>query len=204
MFLHPRQRTFAIGVWTASYSVGGAIGPLAGGAMLQLFHWGSVFLLAVPVMALLLVAGPIFLPEYRDTSAKPLDIRSAALSLAAVLSVIYGLKMYAQGGFGAVPLLSVGLGIGVGIAFVRRQRRLADPLIDLELFRRPVFGAALATYLLATLVTFGSYLVVGEYLQLVLGLSPLAAGCGCCPGPPATSSARSSLRCSRGGSSLRS
>ena len=176
MFLHPRQRTFAIGVWTASYSVGGAIGPLAGGAMLHYFHWGSVFLLAVPVMALLLVAGPIFLPEYRDTSAKPLDIRSAALSLAAVLSVIYGLKMYAQGGFGAVPLLSVGLGIGVGIAFVRRQRRLADPLIDLELFRRPVFGAALVTYLLATLVTFGSYLVVGQYLQLVLGLSPLAAG----------------------------
>jgi len=176
MFPHPRQRTFAIGVWTASYSVGGAIGPLAGGAMLHYFHWGSVFLLAVPVMALLLVAGPIFLPEYRDSTAKPLDIRSAALSLAAVLTLVYGLKAYAQDGFGAPPLLSVGAGIGVGIAFLRRQRRLADPLIDLELFRTPVFGAALATYLLATLVTFGSYLVVGQYLQLVVGLSPLAAG----------------------------
>ena len=176
MFLRPRQRTFAVGVWTASYSVGGAIGPLLGGVMLRYFHWSSVFLLAVPVMLLLLVAGPVLLPEYRDRAAKRLDIGSAALSLVAILSVIYGLKLFAQDGFGALPLLSVVLGITIGGAFVRRQRRVDDPLIDLHLLRRPAFSAALATYMLATLVTFGSYFVVAQYLQLVAGLSPLAAG----------------------------
>jgi len=118
MFLDSRQRTVAIGVWTASYSIGGAIGPLLGGVMLQHFHWGSVFLLAVPVMALLLVTGPILLPESRAPSAKRLDIGSAALSLASVLSVIYGLKISVQGGVMWLPLLAVGVGIGLGIVFV--------------------------------------------------------------------------------------
>ena len=176
IFLRPRQHTFAVGVWTTSYSVGGAIGPLLGGVMLRYFHWSSVFLLAVPVMLLLLVAGPVLLPEYRDRAAKRLDIGSAALSLVAILSVIYGLKLFAQDGFGALPLLSVVLGITIGGAFVRRQRRVDDPLIDLHLLRTPAFSAALATYMLATLVTFGSYFVVAQYLQLVAGLSPLAAG----------------------------
>jgi len=176
MFLDSRQRTVAIGVWTASYSIGGAIGPLLGGVMLQHFHWGSVFLLAVPVMALLLVTGPILLPESRAPSAKRLDIGSAALSLASVLSVIYGLKISVQGGVMWLPLLAVGVGIGLGIVFVRRQRRLVDPLIDLRLFRTRAFSVSLAMYMLVTLVAFGAYIVVGPYLQLVAGLSPLAAG----------------------------
>src|SRR5204863_8266387 len=176
MFLEPRQRTVAIGVWTASYSIGGAIGPLLGGAMLQRFHWGSVFLLAVPVMALLLVTGPILLPASRAPSAERLDLVSAALSLAAVLSVIYGLKISVQGGIMWLPLLAVGVGTGLGTMFVRRQRRLADPLIDLRLFRTRAFSVSLAMYMLVTLVTFGAYVIVGQYLQLVAGLSPLAAG----------------------------
>jgi DHA2 family multidrug resistance protein-like MFS transporter len=176
MFLDPRQRTVAIGVWTASYSTGGAIGPLLGGAILQHFHWGAVFLLGVPVMALLLVAGPLLLPESRAPAAKRLDLGSAALSLAAVLSVIYGLKISVQGGFMWRPLLSVGVGIGLGAVFVRRQRRLIDPLVELRLFRARAFSVSLAMYMLATLVTFGAYVVVGQYLQLVAGLSPLAAG----------------------------
>ncbi len=176
MFLDPRQRTVAIGVWISSYSVGGAIGPLLGGVMLQHFWWGSVFLLAVPVMALLLVVGPALLPEYRDRSPRRLDLRSAALSLVAVLAVIYGMKLYAEDGFGWLPVLSVVGGVAVAIAFGRRQRQLADPLIDLRLFRVPAFGASLATYLLGTLVAFGSYVFIGQYLQLVLGLTPFEAG----------------------------
>jgi DHA2 family multidrug resistance protein-like MFS transporter len=176
MFLRPRQRTFAIGVWISSYSIGGAIGPLLGGVMLQHFRWGSVFLLGVPVMALLLIVGPILLPEYRDSSARRLDVGSAVLSLFAVLAVIYGMKSYVQVGFGWLPVVSVGSGVGLGVWFARRQSRLADPLVDLRLFDTPAFAASLATYLLATLVTFGAYVVVGQYLQLVLGLSPLVAG----------------------------
>src|SRR5205814_198249 len=107
---------------------------------------------------------------------RPLDLRSAALSLIAVLSVIYGMKLIAQDGLGWRPALSVLGGGAVAVVFVRRQRKLADPLIDLRLFRVPAFTVSLAAYLLATLVAFGSYVFIGQYLQLVLGLTPLVAG----------------------------
>lgn len=176
MFHDPGQRTFAVGVWITSFSAGAAIGPLVGGVLLEFFWWGSVFLAALPVMALLLVLGPLLLPEYRDPDAGRLDVASALLSLGAVLPVIYGLKRFAEAGFGVPPALSILAGIGIGVLFVRRQRALADPMIDVRLFRAPALSAALAAYALATLVSFGMYLYVAQYLQLVLGLSPLRAG----------------------------
>lgn len=176
MFLDPRRRTVAVGVWIASYSAGAAVGPLVGGALLEHFWWGSVFLVSVPVMALLLVAGPVLLPEFRDPDAGRVDVPSAALSLAAVLAVIYGLKQLAEGGPGWGPALVVAAGVGAGAAFVRRQRTLADPLVDLRLFRAPAFSAALGAYVVGTFAIFGVFVFVGQYLQLVLGLSPLRAG----------------------------
>jgi MFS transporter, DHA2 family, multidrug resistance protein len=176
MFRDPQQRTFAIGVWVTSYSIGGAIGPLLGGVVLEYFWWGAVFLLGVPVMALLLIVGPKLLPEFHDPNAEPVDILSAVLSLAAVLLVIYGLKRIAEHGPEPVAAMSVAAGVLVGYAFVRRQPRLAHPLIDLELFRSGAFSTALATYLLATFATFGAFVFISQYLQLVLGLSPLRAG----------------------------
>ncbi len=176
MFLDPRQRTTAISVWITSFSVGGAIGPLLGGVLLEWFWWGSVFLLAVPVMALLLLLGPLLLPEFRDPRAGRLDLVSAALSVTAVLAVIYGLKQLAQDGLGWPPALSTLAGLAVGVVFVRRQQRLADPLLDLSLFRSPAFSASLTTNLLSFFVGFGALLFIAQYLQLVLGLSPLAAG----------------------------
>jgi MFS transporter, DHA2 family, multidrug resistance protein len=176
MFLDERERAIAIGVWIASFSAGGAIGPLAGGLLLERYWWGSVFLLAVPVMALLLVAGPLLLPEYRDPQAGRLDLRSAGLSLAAVLAVIYGLKQFAQDGLGWRPALWMLAGLVVGVVFVRRQQRAAEPLLDLRLFANRAFSAALATNTLGFFVTFGALLFIAQYLQLVLGLSPLRAG----------------------------
>jgi DHA2 family multidrug resistance protein-like MFS transporter len=176
MFDDPRQRTLAIGVWISSFSAGGAIGPLIGGVLLEWFWWGSVFLVAVPVMALLLVAGPLLLPEYRDPDAGRLDLVSAAMSLVAVLAVIYGLKQLAQDGLGWPPVLAIVAGVAVGTTFVRRQQALADPLLDLRLFRLPAFSAALATNVVSFFVGFGALLFIAQYLQLVLGLSPLAAG----------------------------
>ena len=176
MFLDPGQRTFAIGVWVTSYSVGGAIGPLVGGVLLQYFWWGSVFLIGVPVMVLLLVVGPLLLPEFRDPHAGRMDLRSAAMSLVAILAVIYGVKQVAEGHAGWRSALAVVAGVVIGALFVRRQRSLADPLIDLGLFRDPAFSASLAAYTLGTFVAFGAYVFIAQYLQLVLGLSPLVAG----------------------------
>jgi MFS transporter, DHA2 family, multidrug resistance protein len=176
LFEDPGQRTFAVGVWITAYSLGGAIGPLLGGALLEFFWWGSVFLLAVPVMAVLLVLGPFLLPEYKDPNAGRLDLLSAALSLVAVLAVVYGLKQIAQDGLEALSIAAIGAGLLVGLAFVARQRRLADPLIDLRLFRVRAFSASLAVYTLGILVLFGAFLFTYQYLQLVAGLSPLESG----------------------------
>jgi DHA2 family multidrug resistance protein-like MFS transporter len=176
MFLDPDQRTRAIAVWITSFSVGAAIGPLLGGLVLEFFWWGAAFLINVPVMVLLLILGPRLLPEYKDPNAGRLDIPSAALSLVAILAVIFGLKQFAQDGFGWAPMLSIVLGLAIGFVFVRRQQRLDDPLIDLGLFRVPTFTSSLFLYGFGILMVFGGFLFVPQYLQLVLGLSPLEAG----------------------------
>jgi MFS transporter, DHA2 family, multidrug resistance protein len=176
MFQDPGQRSRAVAVWISAFSAGGAIGPILGGVMLEQFWWGSVFLLALPVMALLLILGPIVLPEYKDPDAGRLDLMSAAMSLVAILSVIFGLKQIAQDGVALLPIATIVLGLVVGTLFVRRQFTLADPMIDLRLFRIPAFSAALAVNVLAIFVAVGYFLFVAQYLQLVIGLSPLEAG----------------------------
>jgi MFS transporter, DHA2 family, multidrug resistance protein len=176
MFHDPAQRTVAIGFWVTSYSVGAAIGPLVGGLLLESFWWGSVFLLAVPVMVLLLVVGPRLLPEYRDPNPGRFDLASAALSLVSVLAVIYGVKRMAEDGFGSQPALAIAAGLVVGALFLHRQGRLADPMIDLRLFRVPAFSASLAANGLALFAVFGVELFIAQYLQLVLGMGPFEAG----------------------------
>ena len=176
MFLDARERTVAVSVWIASYSAGGATGPLLGGLVLQRFPWRAVFLIAVPVMALLLVLGPKLLPEFRDPRAGRLDLPSAALSLLAVLSAIFGLKQAAEHGPSSVAALCLLASLSAGALFVRRQRTLADPLIDLSLFRIPAFDASLAIYMLSCFTAFGAPIFITQYMQLVLGLTPLQAG----------------------------
>jgi DHA2 family multidrug resistance protein-like MFS transporter len=176
MFHDAHERRVAIGVWIASFSAGGAIGPLLGGALLAHFWWGSVFLLNVPIMLLLLGVGPFLLPEFRDPNARRFDLVSAALSLIAVLMTIYGIKQMAAGVAMWSAALTIVAGLAVGALFVRRQFRLEDPLIDLRLFGSPAFSASLAVNVLGFFVAFGTFLFIAQYLQLVLGMGPLEAG----------------------------
>jgi MFS transporter, DHA2 family, multidrug resistance protein len=176
LFADPHQRAIAIGVWVSTFSAGAAIGPVFGGVLLEHFWWGSVFLLGVPVMIVLLAVGPLLLPEFRDPNPGRLDLVSVALSLAAVLAVIYGLKQIAENGVDWISAFSIAFGVGAGAAFVLRQCKLVDPLIDLRLFRATAFSAALTTETLALFAYSGTYLFLAQYLQLVYGLTPLQAG----------------------------
>lgn len=176
MFADDRQRSFAIGIWMASFSIGGAIGPLAGGLLLEYFWWGSVFLIAIPVMLLLLLAGPFLLPEHRDPSGEPVDWKSAALSIAAMLSLVFGVKHIAVGDFSGFAIAALIAGTILGFIFLTRQKRLSTPLIDLDLFKLPAFTKALAVNFAGFFLAFSTLLFLAQYLQLVLGMGSFEAG----------------------------
>lgn len=176
MFRQAGQRQFAIAVWLGCFSLGGAIGPMVGGMLLEWFWWGAVFLLGVPVMLLLLLTGPFLLPEYRDESGVPVDLPSVLLSIAAMLSVIYGIKELPGSPAPAFPGLMLLAGVGFGWLFVRRQRKLRAPLVDLQLFASRPFNISLASLLTVTVVLGAFVLFFAQYLQLVAGMSPLIAG----------------------------
>lgn len=176
MFTDEKERTFAISMWIASFSVGAIIGPVVGGFLIEYFWWGSAFLIAVPPMLLLLVIGPILLPEYRAPEAGRIDLLSALLSLASVLALIYGIKHWAADGFDWQAAAAILAGLGFVLVFLRRQARLADPMVDLAMFRIPAFRAALAINLAGILFMFGSFIFLAQYFQLVAGLTPLQAG----------------------------
>lgn len=176
MFHDPNDRAAAISIWVSSYSLGGAVGPVVGGVLIEHFWWGSVFLIGVPVMVFLLVLGPALLPEYRDPNAGRLDLASAVLSLSAVVTVIFGLKRVAEYGLAWEPVLSIAAGATIAWLFLHRQAHLRAPMIDLQLFRVPGFVSALTTYAVVSFVAAGSSIFVAQYMQLVLGLRPLEAG----------------------------
>jgi MFS transporter, DHA2 family, multidrug resistance protein len=176
MFPNPKQRGTAIAIWMSCFMGGMVIGPVVGGVILDVAWWGAVFLLAVPVMVLLLATAPKLLPEYRDEHAGRLDLASVGLSLATILPVVFALKEIAKEGPDPRYLAALVAGVGVGYVFVRRQRRLADPMLDLSLFRNRTFTAALSIMLVGATTMGGVFLLVSQYLQLVSGLSAVEAG----------------------------
>lgn len=175
LFRDGRQRGRAIAVWATCQFAGGALGPVLAGFLLQHFWWGSVFLAAVPAMAVLLLTGPFLLPEFRGDRSGPLDLAGVGLSLVAVLLVVYGLKQLAVGSAPAVPSAALAVGAVVGALFVQRQLRLETPLLDLRLLRSRPFTAVLVALVFAGVAMAGTGLLVTQYLQSVLGHSPLAS-----------------------------
>lgn len=185
MFPEPHRRALAIGIWATMFSAGIALGPIVGGALLEQFWWGSVFLLGVPVMLLLLIAGPLLLPEYRDRSAGLPDGVSVAFIIAAMLLVTYGIKEMTVHGFAPLPGAAALVGLTLGFLFIRRQARLRDPLLDLRLFTAPAVRAGLIALLIATFAIGGIYLFLTQHLQLVGGHRPLVSGLLLLPGAAA-------------------
>ncbi len=181
IFTDRDQRRLAIAVWASMFSAGAALGPIVGGFLLEHFAWGSVFLMAVPVLIPLLVLAPLFVPESRDPAPGRIDPLSIVLTLAAMIPVVYAIKELAvEGVASAAPLLMV-VGLGFGVLFVRRQLRLPTPMLDMRLFGRGTFTGALLVNLLSVVALVGFLYFVAQHLQLIVGLSPMESGVALVP-----------------------
>jgi len=175
-FTDPAERSFAIGVWSAMGAAGAAAGPLFGGALLQHYWWGAVFLVNVPIMALVLIIGLPTLRESRDPDPGPLDLPSVALSMVGILGLVYAIKEIAIRGFEPGYLVTGVAGAGALTWFILRQRRLAHPLVDVRLFSSGPFTGAVLGMLLSVFGLAGALFFFSQYLQFIKGLEPLQAG----------------------------
>lgn len=178
VFPDRRERAVAIGAWTAVAAVGAAVGPVLGGFLVEHFWWGSVFLINIPLLAVILPLGRVALPESRGSAEGPWDVLGALLAAVGVLGVVFGVKRLGAGE-GVLSGATVGplcVGAALLVVFVRRQRRLAHPLIDVRMFARKTFATSVGCIVLAMLALVGLELIAVQYLQLVLGLSPLETG----------------------------
>lgn len=171
----PKASVAAMGAYMTCFLFGMAVAPLIGGVLVEHWGWGSVFLMGVPVMLLTVLAAPRVLPEFRASDPGRLDLRSAALCLAAILLVVYALKSVVGNGFSWQAVATAGAGVALGVVFVRRQNQLDHPLVDLGLLRRPGVARTMWVLLLTAVVMGGTSLFVTFYLQSVQGLTPLAS-----------------------------
>ncbi|MFF5425011.1 MULTISPECIES: MFS transporter [unclassified Streptomyces] len=176
LFHDPRERSFAIGIWGAMASAGAAVGPVVGGFLLEHFWWGSVFLINLPVMAVLVLVGVRLIPESKNPRPGPWDLSSVGLSLVGMIGVVYAVKETASHGLSLDAALAALAGAAALAWFVRRQLTLPAPLLDMRLFRHRGFSAAVLADLLTILGLSGLVFFLSQFFQLVQGRQPLEAG----------------------------
>lgn len=186
IFTDATERRTAIAIWAAGFSGGAALGPVVGGLLLEYFYWGSVFLMAVPVMLPLLIFGPLMIPESRDPDPSPVDPLSIVLTLGTMTPLVYGIKNFSTEGFGPVPVIAIATSLILGTIFVRRQLKRENPMLDVRLFKKPVFSGAIGANLLSVFSLVGFLYFVSQHLQLVSGHSPMVAGLMLVPGMAVT------------------
>lgn len=182
VFTDREERRLAIAVWAAGFAAGSALGPVVGGLLLERYWWGSVFLLAVPVLLVLVATAPSLVPESRDPAPGRVDVVSIVLVMATMAPIVFGIKAFAKGGTSPEAVGAVVLGLVAGALFVRRQLRRPRPMLDVRLFTVPEFGGSVLVNLLSVFSLVGFLLFVSQDLQLVHGLSPMGAGLVLLPG----------------------
>ncbi|CAI8897987.1 MFS transporter [Pseudomonas sp. IT-P218] len=182
LFEDREERRLAVAIWATTLTVGSALGPLVGGVLLEFFSWGSIFLLAVPVLVPLLVLGPLLLPESERDVSGPLDPVSILQSMVALGAIVYGIKHSASHGIDWMALTTFATGLIAGGMFVRRQLRLPVPLMDLSLLRSGTFSGSVAINLMSLAFLVGFVFFATQFLQIVLQMSPLSASLALVPG----------------------
>ncbi|MBO1331691.1 MFS transporter [Streptomyces sp. VRA16 Mangrove soil] len=176
IFHDPRERSLAVGIWGAMASAGTAVGPVVGGFLLEHFWWGSVFLINLPVMAVLVIVGAKLIPESKNPVPGPWDLPSVGLSLVGMIGVVYAVKEAAAHGFNWDVAATALIGAAALASFVRRQLTLSSPLLDMRLFRNRGFSGAVLADLLTILGLAGLIFFLSQFLQLVQGREPFEAG----------------------------
>jgi DHA2 family multidrug resistance protein-like MFS transporter len=182
LFLDRRQRRLAVAIWATGFSAGSAVGPLVGGVLLEHFWWGSVFLIAVPLLLPLLVLAPVLIRESKDPAPGPFDLASILLSMLALGPAVYAIKSVATDGFGVLPVVLLAVGATAGVLFVRRLLQQENPMLDMKLFRVPSFSGAVIVNLVSVFSLVGFLFFITQHLQLVVGLSPFDAAVSLAPG----------------------
>lgn len=176
-FEEENERSIAIGIWAAVASGGAAAGPLMGGALLEYFWWGSVFLINVPIVLIACVLSGWLIKNIKHDSAQPWDLIASLQIMVVLISLAYAIKEFAK----QVPsfadvVLALAICISFALLFARRQRNSEFPLVDMQVFRNPAFSSAVLAGLVVAGCLMGINLVLSQRLQLVLGLSPLQTG----------------------------
>lgn len=171
------ERPKAIGVWAATAGVGVALGPLTGGALLEHFYWGSIFLVNIPIVVIGLLAGVFLIPNSKDPHAARLDLVGAALSIAGLSALLYAVIEGPTAGWTATRIVAffAAAGILLGV-FFWWERRVDHPMLDTRFWRNPRFSGASAAIAITFFAMFGSIFLLTQYLQFVLGYSPLGTG----------------------------
>ena len=186
IFPDPNRRRLAIAVWAAGFSGGAALGPIFGGWLVEHYWWGAILLVAVPIMLPILLLGPALVPESKDPRPGTVDGASIALSLLTMVPLVYGIKSLATEGLSPAPAAAMGFGLLMGYVFVRRQKQLASPLLDMGLFGNRIFSTAITANVLALFSFNGFILFLAQHLQLLEGLRPTEAGIAMIPALVAT------------------
>ena len=181
LFENPRERATALGVWGATASVGGALGPVVGGALLERFSWHAAFLVNVPVMVVAVVAGVLVLPESRSARPGRLDATGVILSGGGMATLVYGIKELGKDGPEPIALATLALGITLLALFVRRCLHDDRPMLAVRLFRGRAFTAGVITAMVTSVVLAAMLLLAAQWLQLVQGWSPLQSGVALLP-----------------------
>lgn len=182
VFLHDGQRRLAIAIWASGFAGGAALGPIVGGWLLEHFWWGSIFLISVPAALVLLIAGPLLLPESRNPQPGRLDPLGVVLSISAMMPLVYAVKHTATAGVDALGAAAFLVGAASGAMFVRRQLTRVDPLLDLRLFTNPVFSASIVANFVSVFAFSGLIFFISQHLQFVDGKSPIQAAISLIPG----------------------
>jgi EmrB/QacA subfamily drug resistance transporter len=173
----PEERAKAIGVWAGVAGLGGALGPLTGGFLVEHFYWGSVFLVNIPIVIVGVLAGFFLIPTSKDPTAPRLDPIGAALSIVGLAVLLFAIIEAPGKGWGSAHTLVPGaIGIALLVAFAWWEKTTDHPMLDVSFFSKPRFSAAAGAITLVFFAMFGSLFLLTQYFQFVLGYSPLETG----------------------------